>query len=152
MLPPPIDTAATPDPSDCTGVVLPYPVVNPYSKLALVAEPFGLAVPFSVALFIPIPVAVPVTTVGGVAAVSAISHKPRPCVPAPRIPRPAFNSISNTWAVGRLPPKRLHVAPSFVVTYTPSSLPTKIRPAIVGSICNDQTGRLGRLPLTLVQL
>src|SRR5437588_85893 len=98
------------------------------------------------------PVAAPVTTVGGGQA-DVVNVASRPVgVPAARIPRPVFNSISNTCAVGRLPPKRLHVAPSLVVAYTPSSFPTKIRPAIVGSICNDQTGKLGRLPLTLVQL
>jgi hypothetical protein len=46
------------------GTVVPYPVVNPYSKVTAVEMPLASIVPLSVAVVPVTPVAPPVTTVG----------------------------------------------------------------------------------------
>ena len=64
--PPPIAAAAVPLPMFCDNVVLPYEIVVPYSKYAVVAAPLGSAVPVNVTLVAVIFDALPVVTVGGV--------------------------------------------------------------------------------------
>ena len=76
MAPPPIPTADVPDPSAWLAVAVPYAVVKPYSKLALVAALFGFAVPFSVAAVAETALAAPVTTVGRHAAVLNVASDP----------------------------------------------------------------------------
>src|SRR5436190_871872 len=61
---PPTPMTMLPDPRDCTGVVIPYAVVGPYSNVALVTAPFGFTVAFRVAPVRVIAVVTPVTTVG----------------------------------------------------------------------------------------
>jgi hypothetical protein len=57
--------------------VVPYAVVAPYSKMAIVLLPFGLTVPFRTAVVAVISVAKPVTTVGGRAANACVGENPR---------------------------------------------------------------------------
>ena len=54
-----------PEPAVVMVVVLPYPVVVPYSKYHVVARLLGFTVPLSVADAVEIPEAAVVTTVGG---------------------------------------------------------------------------------------
>src|SRR2546422_792025 len=64
IVPPPIATALLPEPNACAGVVLPYAVVAPYWKNAVVALPCGLLVPFNVAPLWVTALAEPVATAG----------------------------------------------------------------------------------------
>ena len=57
-------TSESPEPIGFGGVELPYAVVRPYSKNALLAVPFGLTTPWSCALDGRMLVAVPVVTIG----------------------------------------------------------------------------------------
>ena len=62
-----------PDPAFFAAVFAPYPVLVPYSKMTVVAWPFGTTLPFSVALVSPIPDADFVVTEGATDATNVLS-------------------------------------------------------------------------------
>src|SRR5438874_2643769 len=69
------ETAVVPDPAatgPCSGVLVPYAVVVPYSKCHVVACWFGLTVPWSVAEVWVMLFAFPVVTVGTAASALAV--------------------------------------------------------------------------------
>jgi hypothetical protein len=67
-----------PAPAFWAGVLVPYPVLVPYSKYHVDGRPFGLTVPLSVAPVAVISVAAPVAATGlGAAAVVSRPSAPR---------------------------------------------------------------------------
>jgi hypothetical protein len=76
IAPPPSGSADVPEPGLWEVVALPYDVVVPYAKNAVVLALFGFTVPFKVAPVRVMPLATPVVTVGGQAVVANVAFRP----------------------------------------------------------------------------
>ena len=118
MLPPGIATAAVPLPMPWDAVVLPYDVVVPHWKYAVVEAPLGFTVPFNVAPVVVMAVALAVVTVGGVTGHADV----RSVMSDPYLVPPVLLPTARKWYVV-LHVRPLTVPPGIATAAVPLPMP-----------------------------